>query len=222
MSRLYLVRHGQASLDRGGAGGLTPTGLRQCEALARHWHAIGRRMDLVFAGTLPRQLESAQAFVRAAATNADSAAGVRRLPGIEEYDHLSLIAAHAGPGGVPHDTWLLHGRLVPALHEWIEDRLEGVERFADFRARCVAALATALAATGRGRQAAVFASAGSLAAAMQSFLGVGDRDLLRLQLTFYNTGVSCLLWDGGRVTIESVNAIGHLEQPELLPLITHR
>jgi hypothetical protein len=57
---------------------------------------------------------------------------------------------------------------------------------------------------------------------MQSWLGVGDRDLLRLKLTFYNTGVSCLLSDGERVTIESVNTIGHLEQPGLLPLVTHR
>jgi hypothetical protein len=31
-----------------------------------------------------------------------------------------------------------------------------------------------------------------------------------------------LLSDGQRVTIESVNAIGHLEQPGLLPLVTHR
>jgi broad specificity phosphatase PhoE len=138
MSRIYLVRHGQASLERSGAGGLTPTGVRQCEALAGHWRAIGRRMDLVFAGTLPRQLESAQAFVRAAAGEADAAATVRRLPGIEEYDHLALIAAHAGPAGIPGDARDLHGRLVPALEDWVENRLDGVERFADFRARCSA------------------------------------------------------------------------------------
>ncbi|HEY7741003.1 MAG TPA: histidine phosphatase family protein [Steroidobacteraceae bacterium] len=222
MSRIYLVRHGQASLEQGGAGSLTPTGVRQCEALARHWRAIGRHMDLVFAGTLPRQLESAAAFVHASAAQADAAAAVRQLPGIEEYDHVALIAAHAGPAGIPRDARDLHGRLVPALHAWVEDRLEGVERFVDFRARCSAALATAIGITGRGRQAVLFASAGSLAAAMQSWLGVGDRDLLRLKLTFYNTGVSCLLSDGERVTIESVNTIGHLEQPGLLPLVTHR
>jgi broad specificity phosphatase PhoE len=222
MSRIYLVRHGQASLEQGGAGSLTPTGVRQCEALARHWRAIGRHMDLVFAGTLPRQLESAAAFVHASAAQADAAAAVRQLPGIEEYDHVALIAAHAGPAGIPRDARDLHGRLVPALHAWVEDRLEGVERFVDFRARCSAALAAAIGITGRGRQAVLFASAGSLAAAMQSWLGVGDRDLLRLKLTFYNTGVSCLLSDGERVTIESVNTIGHLEQPGLLPLVTHR
>jgi broad specificity phosphatase PhoE len=222
MSRIYLVRHGQASLEQGGAGSLTPTGVRQCEALARHWRAIGRHMDLVFAGTLPRQLESAAAFVHASAAQADAAAAVRQLPGIEEYDHVALIAAHAGPANIPRDARDLHGRLVPALHAWVEDRLEGVERFVDFRARCSAALAAAIGITGRGRQAVLFASAGSLAAAMQSWLGVGDRDLLRLKLTFYNTGVSCLLSDGERVTIESVNTIGHLEQPGLLPLVTHR
>lgn len=222
MSRIYLVRHGQASLESSGAGHLTPTGVRQCEALAQHWHAIGRRMDFVFAGTLPRQFESAEAFARVAAGEAEAAATVRRLPGIEEYDHLALIAAHAGPAAIPRDARELHGRLVPALQAWIADRLDGVERFADFRTRCHAALAAAIGMTGRGRQGVLFGSAGSLAVAMQPFLGVGDHDLLRLKLAFYNTGVSCLLSDGHRVTIESVNAIAHLERPELLPLITHR
>lgn len=219
MSRIYLVRHGQAAFSRAGLGGLTPTGLRQCEALAAHWRTIGRRMDQVFAGTLPRQRESAEAFARATAGPDDAPAEIRLLPGIEEYDHLALIAAHAGPA---EDAAGLRGRLVPALQAWVEGRLEGVERYADFRGRCRAALDEVIAATDRGGQSVLFGSAGSLAAAIQSYLGVGDADLIRLKLTFYNTGVSCLLADGRRVTIESLNAVAHLEQPGLSPLVTHR
>lgn len=222
MSRIYLVRHGQASFDRGGLGGLTPVGVRQCEALAGHWRSVGRRADLVFAGMLPRQRESAEAFARAAAEQGGPAPEVRLLPGIEEYDHLALIAAHAGAAGALREPDDLRGLLVPALQAWVEDRLEAVEPFAQFRSRCRAALDAAIAATGRGRRAALFGSGGSLAAAMQPYLGVGDTDLIRLQLNFYNTGVSCLLSDGQRVTIETVNAIGHLEQPALLALITRR
>jgi broad specificity phosphatase PhoE len=222
MSRIYLVRHGQAAFAPDGIGGLTPVGLRQCEALASHWRAIGRRADLVFCGSLARQRESAESFAGSLAARGDSVPAVRVVPGIEEYDHLALIAAHArAAGGVP-DAHGLPGRLVPALQAWVEGGLAGVESFASFRARCRAALDAVIDATGRGRQAVLFGSGGSLAAAMQSFLGIGDLDLIRLELTFYNTGVSCLLSDGSRVTIESLNAIGHLEQPALLPLITHR
>lgn len=222
MSRIYLVRHGQAAFDGRGIGSLTAVGQLQCEALAAHWRAIGRHPDFLFAGTLPRQRESALAFARSLARQGSAEPAVRLLPGIEEYDHLALIAAHAGTSSVLADPRELRGRLVPALQAWIEDRLTGVERFAEFRARCRTALEAAIAATGRGRQAVLFASAGSLAAAMQSDLGIGDHELIRLKLTFYNTGVSCLLSDGLRVTIESLNAIGHLEQPGRLTLITHR
>jgi broad specificity phosphatase PhoE len=222
MSRIYLVRHGQAAFGPDGIGGLTPVGRRQCEALASHWRAIGRSTDLVFCGALARQRESAEAFAMSFAAPGEPDVKVRVIPGIEEYDHLALVAAHARASGESADAEGLAGRLVPALQAWVAGGLPGVESFSAFRARCQAALEAVIEATGRARRAVLFGSGGSLAAAMQPFLGVGDLDLVRLKLTFYNTGVSCLLSDGSRVTIESLNAIGHLEQPALLPLITRR
>lgn len=224
MSRLYLVRHGQADFSPGGEQGLTPVGIRQCQALAVHWQAIGRRVDLVFAGSLRRQRESAEVFVRATAAAGGAAPELRTLAGVEEYDFRALMAARFGqaPAAVPADARAVHRRLVAALQAWTAGELSGVETFPAFRERCGNGLAAALAATGRGRQAAVFASAGSLAASMQRALGIGDADLIRLKLRFYNTGISTLLFDGETVTIESLNAIGHLERPEHVALVTHR
>ena len=42
-----------------------------------------------------------------------------------------------------------------------------------------------------------------------------------VKLTFFNTGVSSLLFDGETVTIESLNTVSHLEQPAFTQLITH-
>ena len=58
--------------------------------------------------------------------------------------------------------------------------------------------------------------------AIQRILGVGDWDLLRLKLNFYNSGVSKLLFNDRDRVIESINSIAHLEQPATLRLITHR
>ena len=69
-------------------------------------------------------------------------------------------------------------------------RIRDVEAFPMFRDRCAAALATLTRDAGRGRNAVLFGSAGSLAAAMQPALGLADWDLLRLKLTFFNSGVS--------------------------------
>ena len=96
MSRVYLVRHGQAAFGTDDYDRLTETGIAQCRQLARHWRAIGRHVDLVYSGTLRRQRDSAEAFVQASAEQGGVPHGVRPLAGIEEYDHLALLAAHQG------------------------------------------------------------------------------------------------------------------------------
>jgi broad specificity phosphatase PhoE len=225
MSRVYLVRHGQAAFGTDNYDRLTDTGTEQCRQLARHWRSIGRRVELVYSGTLRRQRESAEAFVQAAAEEGNSLIPVRSLPGIEEYDYLALLAAHQG-GGSPPDTGIdrraFHRLLSGALKAWAAGELRGVEPYPVFRDRCAAALAALLREAGRGRHAVLFGSAGSLAAAMQSALGLADWDLLRLKLTFFNSGVSSLLFDGEALTIESLNTVSHLEQPAFMQLITHR
>jgi len=223
MSRIYLVRHGQAPFGMDDYDRLTATGVAQCEQLARHWRAIGRQVDCLFSGTLRRQRDSAAAFARVFGAADGAAFGPRALPGFEEYNHRALLEAHDGGGlrGASTDPREFHRRLTQALAAWTDGRLD-FEPYGEFRARCAAALGALLAATGRGRTAVLFASAGSIAAAIQDALGVGDRDAVRLKLTFYNTGVSCLLWDGEAITIESVNAVSHLENPSCTRMITHR
>jgi broad specificity phosphatase PhoE len=224
LSRIYLVRHGQANFGADNYDQLTATGIAQCVQLARHWRAIGRRIDRVYAGTLRRQRESAEAFVAAMAGDGGVALPVRALAGLEEYDHRALLTALDGGGRRPEptDRRVFHRRLSQALYAWVDGELTGVENYAHFRDRCAAALTRLLAETGRGGHAVAFGSAGSLAAAMQPALGVADRALMRLNLSFYNSGVSCLLFDGETLTIESLNAVSHLEQPAFSHLITHR
>lgn len=224
MSRIYLVRHGQATFGAADYDQLTATGVAQCAQLARHWRAIGRRVDRVYAGTLRRQRASAEVFVQALAGEGGDVLPVQTLPGIEEYDHRALLAALDGgrPQPESQDRREFHRRLSRALYAWIDGGLAGVEDYAHFRDRCAAALTRLLAETGRGVDAVIFGSAGSLAAAMQPALGMADRALMRLKLTFYNSGVSCLLFDGETLTIESLNAVSHLEQPVFTHLITHR
>jgi broad specificity phosphatase PhoE len=224
LSRIYLVRHGQATFGADDYDQLTEAGIAQCAQLARHWCAMGRRVDRVYAGTLRRQRASAEAFVHALAGNDSDALPVRTLPGLEEYDHRALLAALDGGrlSPEPQDRREFHRRLSRALYAWIGGELAGVESYVHFRDRCAAALARLLAETGRGTNVVVFASAGSLAAAMQPTLGMPDRALIQLKLTFYNSGASCLLFDGETLTIESLNSVAHLEQPGFMHLITHR
>lgn len=225
MSRVYLVRHGQAAFGTDDYDRLTETGFAQCRQLARHWLAIGRQVDFVYSGALRRQRESAEAFVQAAAEQGGVALPVRLLAGIEEYDYLAFLAAQEGadpPADDAQDRRAFHRRLSVALGAWTTGELPTVESFRTFRDRAAAALATLLCEIGRGRTAVLFGSAGSLVAAMQPALGLGEREVMQMSLTFFNTGVSCLLFDGETLTIESLNSVSHLEQTAFIQLITHR
>lgn len=229
MSAIYLVRHGQAAFGTDDYDRLTPLGVEQCAALARHWRALDRPAPLVFAGTMRRHRQSAEAFVAALGADGAVGVGVETIAGLEEYDHEVLLdryaSLHAGSPDFAacwRDRRVLHRALERALAAWTEEGVDGCVAFTEFRDRCAASLAGLMAAIGRGREAVLFASAGSIAAAIQPLLGIGDWPAMRLTLTFYNTGVSRILFSGSGSAVESINGVPHLERPGMLHLITQR
>lgn len=229
MSTLHLVRHGQAAFGSEDYDRLTPVGAEQCAWLGRHWHALGRPAPVVFCGTMRRHRESAAAFVEALRALGVPAADGESVAGLEEYDHERLLDRHAAScPGAPgfaecwRDRRVLHRALSQALEAWTGAGIEGCAPYAEFRERCAGALGRVMGAVGRGREAVLFASAGSLSAAAQPLLGLGDWPAMRLTLDFYNTGVTRLLFTAGAATVESINGIAHLERPETLHLITKR
>ncbi len=229
MSVLYLVRHGQAAFGSDDYDRLTPLGAEQCAWLARHWRSIGRNPAFVYAGAMRRHRQSAEAFVAALEAEGVAAPAIETVPGLEEYDHVALLDGFARlNAGVPdfaacwRDRRVLHRTLEQALAAWTGEGVEGYGAFAGFRTRCAAALAGVMLSIGRGREAVLFASAGSLAAAMQPLLGIGDWPAMRLTLDFYNTGVSRVLFTEAGASVESINGIAHLERPGTLHLITKR
>lgn len=229
VSVLYLVRHGQAAFGSDDYDRLTPLGAEQCAWLARHWHSIGREPALIFSGTLRRHRESAGSFVAALASEGVAAPAIETVPGLEEYDHVALLDGFARlNAGTPdfaacwRDRRILHRTLERALAAWTGEGVEGYGAFAGFRDRCATALSGVMRSIGRGRDAVLFASAGSLAAAMQPVLGIGDWPAMRLTLDFYNTGVSRILFTESSASVESINGIAHLERPGTLHLITKR
>jgi broad specificity phosphatase PhoE len=229
VSALYLVRHGQAAFGTDDYDRLTPLGAEQCACLARHWQELGRAPPLVYAGGMRRHRQSAEAFVEALADMGAAAPAIDVVPGFEEYDHEALLERYARThAGEPdfaacwRDRRVLHRTLERALAAWTGEGVEGYVDFRGFRDRCVGALASLMRGIGRGREALLFASAGSLGAAMQPALGIGDWPAMRLTLNFYNTGVSRLLFNGSSAAVESINGIAHLERPGTLHLITQR
>ncbi len=229
MSAIYLVRHGQAAFGTDDYDRLTTVGEEQCHVLGRHWTVLGRPLSGIYAGAMQRQRRSAEIFASASRGESTTIPAVTVVPGLEEYDHEALIEQYGLLSGndvssvsIRRDRRSFHDLLTRALRAWVDGRIPGPEPFSAFRQRCETGLEDVIQAVGRGGSAVLFGSAGSLAVAIQRILGLGDWNMLRLKLNFYNSGVSKLLFNDRERVIESINSIAHLEQPDALRLITHR
>src|SRR5262249_11231373 len=60
MSRLFLVRHGQASFLESNYDKLSPRGEKQSRTLGEYWAGLGLRFDHVYSGPRVRQRETAR------------------------------------------------------------------------------------------------------------------------------------------------------------------
>ncbi|HET8705674.1 MAG TPA: phosphoglycerate mutase family protein, partial [Pseudomonadales bacterium] len=64
MGQLYLIRHGQASFGEADYDKLSPTGWQQATQLSHWLHQQGIDFDAVYAGTLRRHRETAEAALQ--------------------------------------------------------------------------------------------------------------------------------------------------------------
>lgn len=238
MSTLVLVRHGKASAfaphdyDR-----LSPPGVQQARALGRYWGARELRFDRVFVGPRLRHAQTHEATAGIVAAHGVSWPAPTRLDELDEHHGLQLVfallpklaeeeptvaavAAKMLRGEPPqHDEILLAYRAV--TRRWITGELEaeGVERWADFRARAARALeamTTATADVGRGGAAVAFTSGGAIAAMVGEVLGLSDRRVLDLSWALHNGSITTLVFSSQGIGLESFNATPHLDDPRLV------
>ncbi|MGD9721002.1 MAG: histidine phosphatase family protein [Pirellulales bacterium] len=235
MSTLSLVRHGQASFFAENYDQLSPLGEQQARLLGDFWVKRGMRFDVVYTGPRVRQIETAalagEAFARAGLPWPEP----QFLPELDEHQADRLIKlgieniAERYPRIGPlheayrqaesprdrHRTFQLLFEQVVML--WVEGSVghEGVEPWAAFRERVQAGLRKITAANGRGRNVAAFTSVGAVTVCLQTSLGCGDRAAFDLGWRVKNASVTDFVFSGERLTMDSFNALAHLENPEL-------
>jgi broad specificity phosphatase PhoE len=235
MSTLVLVRHGKASsfaphdYDR-----LSPPGVLQARALGRYWGAREARFDKVFVGPRLRHAQTHEATAGIVEAHGVSWPAKLQLDDLDEHHGLQLVfallpkladeeptvaavAAKMMRGEPPqHDEILLAYRAV--TRRWITGELEaeGVERWADFRARAARALAAMTADVPRGGAAVAFTSGGAIAAMVGEVLELDDRRVLDLSWALHNGSLTTLVFSSQGIGLESFNATPHLDDPRLV------
>ncbi len=223
MSRLLLVRHGQARAFDKHADKLTPMGETQARALGA-WLGDTIPFELN-CGTLLRQQETA-ALLRPGQTVVVDARW-------NEYDAIGLMD-HGAPALAAADTTFAAlldtanaNRHLPdanryfqpmfeaLLHRWIDGEIapDAVEPWEAFLTRASAVLDATLS---RGkRDVLVVSSGGVIAAVVQRVLQAPPRMALELNWRMRNTSVTELLFTKGRVSLDSFNSTPHLTRDQI-------
>ena len=239
MSRLFLVRHGQASFLESNYDKLSSRGEKQSRALGEYWAGLGLRFDRVYSGPRVRQRETARIVGEAY----KSAGIVWPEPTVlETFDEFQaeVVMERSLPALLEADDEIrrMHGDFKSSqtrpeqfktfqrifevvIGRWAEGQipLEGVEPWPHFCERVQRGLAQLASNGTRGQQVAIFSSGGPVGVAMQRALGLTTEATLKTAWMVRNAAFSEFLFSSGRFTLSSYNATPHLTDPDL---ITHR
>ena len=217
MSTLTLVRHGQANsaatteedYDR-----LSDIGHQQAQYLGDHFRYIDAEFDAIFAGSLHRQQDTAQALKHSCKTDIRTD---KRLNEIEYYTLTQQLVDQFGMnrptgefGPVKHfhklyDLWSANEITnPPETYETYETRVG--DMLEDMRHS--------------GPNVLAVTSGGIIAMAIKLALGLDNIGLVKCLLAGMNTGITKLQYINGSFGLLQMNALPHLEHPDRLDLRT--
>ena len=219
MSRILLVRHGQASFGAADYDELSPTGHEQSRVLGAALAARGVVPDLVVTGGMRRHAQTAAGVLEGAGWPTP----VDVDPGWGEFDHLQVLAVHDQPTTAEGESEkvVFQRWFEQATRRWTSGEHDESydESFAAFTARVGAALARLAEGLPRGGTAVVLTSGGPVAWVAAALLADAEparTDLwLRLNPVSINTGTSTVVRGSRGTTLVTFNAADHLS-PDLI------
>jgi len=240
MSRLILIRHGQASLstdphrafhdyDR-----LTPLGVRQSEALGLELAAAGTLFDRVIVGPSVRHAQTAEAAADACRTEGVRWPDVEVLGDLGEHSGSSVVERALEDPGDDAELVALKQAIAEAddrgrtrayfrafgaiTRRWVRralpERLGVEEDWQAFRARVEAGVRR-IVDSSDGRTVGVFTSGGPIGSTVALALGLDDPAALELAFVVQNATVTELRVRDGRVRLRSFNTQPRLGSREL-------
>lgn len=236
MSRLILVRHGQASFFSDDYDKLSPVGERQSRLLGEYWAEQDTTIDLAYCGTLERQRRTGEVVGETLTARGGDWPEIRVLPGLDEY-HADAIMERLLPELKSRDERFrdlddglrnaadgkeryraFHRLLEAVMAEYVSGNYEstGFEPWPAFRDRVREALGTIIQEAGSGATAAVFSSGGPIGIAVQTVLEAPDIKAAELNWRIHNASLTQFTFSGRRISLDSFNSVTHLTDPELL------
>jgi len=236
MSELYMVRHGQASFGEKNYDRLSPLGVIQAEIIANHWVRIGRKIDVVYVGSMKRQTGTADALMAACRDSRMSVPEIIPDESFDEYDSASVFEAQI-PGMVEEDPSI--SEKLPdifsnkrvfqllfqdAMNRWVSGdyNVPGVVTWNGFKDRVLSGACRIMQAQGAKKTLAVFTSGGPISVVVQESLGLTDKSAMALSWQIMNASITRFKYNTKGLALAGFNDIMHLEMENDPRLLTYR
>jgi broad specificity phosphatase PhoE len=235
VSRLILVRHGQASAGSDDYDQLSERGYEQARRLGEQWAAEGLVPDSVYIGPRKRHRQTAETAAELGRAwpepvylddwdeHAAYDVVMHSLPILAEADGwvAERVALCAGDGKDAQRAYFDLYRHVTRLWVRGELPLDGTpyEPWPVFRDRVERALAETVEREGRGRTVVIVTSSGPVSVAAGRALGLDDEGMMALSWNVQNIAVTEVLYDGNSIALKTFNALPRLVGDGLQTLI---
>lgn len=221
MGKIYLVRHGQASLGAADYDQLSPLGEQQSRRLGDHWREQGLVFNAVIMGALKRHAQTFASIQQGLGTQHEALV----WPGLNEYDSEAIIrTVQSGELVKPTtpDGYKQHFRLLrDGLTQWMAGVVspQGMPAYVDF----VKGVTSALDHIRQECEGHVLlvSSGGPIATAVAHVLNTSPETSIELNLQLRNSAVSELNFNPKRHSLVSFNNVAHLETPSHKDWITY-
>lgn len=239
ISRIILVRHGQASFLERDYDKLCANGEVQARLLGEYWSRRGVIFRGVYSGPRVRQRETARIIADA---YRDAGVGFPETAVMNEFDEYQAEAVlreclpqllqvnaeiremrqayeNSSRSSEAVDRRRTFQTLFEAvISKWVagEVTAAGIEPWTEFCLRVERGLAQVVRDTPPAASAVIFTSAGTIGAAMRKALKVSDEEMLRLTWMSRNASFTEFVASGERFMLSTFNTHPHLDGDGLL------
>ncbi|HET6611566.1 MAG TPA: histidine phosphatase family protein [Kofleriaceae bacterium] len=228
MSRLFLIRHGQASFGADDYDVLSATGIRQAQCLGEHLARFAPAFDAVYCGPKKRHLGTARHLIDAASDGGRTLPEPVVIDGLDEYPAFELLRQWMpalqedpelrdilDPKASPAVTQRAFSRVIA---RWVNGDLAtgDLESFAEFCARVSTAIDRIIAAEGRKKNILVVTSGGPIAATLRRALGLCGEVMMKVSWVVANASLTELRYREDELSLYGFNACHHLVASDLI------
>lgn len=235
MSQLILVRHGQAAFLSEDYDRLSPLGEEQSRLLGEYWTQRNVTFDAVFTGPRKRQRDTGRLVGEQYNQAGLPLPELIELAEFDEYDAdgimtelLPQLLERDARFRQLHETLQQSGsdeerrrnfqkRFEVITLAWVRGELlsPNVEPFRDFHARVQRGLQYIQQQSASGSRIAVFSSGGAISVSVQLATKAHEEMVLDFNWRVRNCALNEFVFSKQRLSLDSFNAIPHLDDPKL-------